>query len=140
MSGSGSREIAREILQEIAENEDFWREEEVQRLLKIAASADNPGLLERIHRLLSIKGVKYWKYPFSPVPPNTNPGVRLGRTKDSSQIRIDLDSVSRHILSVGQSGAGKTTLFYNLLGQIEVPFWVFDLKKDYRHLIQDQND
>jgi len=41
---------------------------------------------------------------------------------------------------VGQSGAGKATLLYNLLRQVTVPFWCFDLKQDYRHFIADDVD
>ncbi|AKH98654.1 putative ATP-binding protein (plasmid) [Halanaeroarchaeum sulfurireducens] len=41
---------------------------------------------------------------------------------------------------MGKSGAGKTTLFYNIMDQLSVPFWSFDLKQDYRHLLHDRPD
>ncbi|WP_237561350.1 ATP-binding protein [Halostella pelagica] len=48
--------------------------------------------------------------------------------------------LSKHLLVIGQSGAGKTSLFYNLLPQLDVPFWSFDLKQDYRHLTTQMDD
>jgi DNA-binding MarR family transcriptional regulator len=46
----------------------------------------------------------------------------------------------KHVLAVGQSGSGKTTLFYNLMSQLPVPFWAFDRKQDYRHLLRQRDD
>ncbi|MDG5761345.1 hypothetical protein QA600_18605 [Natronococcus sp. A-GB1] len=43
-------------------------------------------------------------------------------------------------MAIGQTGAGKTTLFYNVMDQLSVPYWVFDLKQDYRHLCQQDNE
>ena len=43
------------------------------------------------------------------------------------------------MMVVGRTGAGKTTLFYNLMDECvraELPFLVFDFKNDYRHLTQ----
>lgn len=37
---------------------------------------------------------------------------------------------------MGQSGSGKTTLLYNMMDQVPVPFWTFDLRQEYRHLIR----
>ena len=48
--------------------------------------------------------------------------------------------MAQHVLAVGQSGVGKTTLFYNVMDQLTVPFWVFDLKQDYRHLMQHDDE
>lgn len=48
--------------------------------------------------------------------------------------------MTKHLLAVGQSGTGKTTLFYNLMDEIDSPFWSFDLKRDYRHLVQHRDD
>jgi len=40
----------------------------------------------------------------------------------------------------GGSGAGKITLLYNVVDQVSVPFWAFDLKHDYLHLVREQDD
>jgi hypothetical protein len=50
---------------------------------------------------------------------------------------VDMEVPAGEVVSlIGVSGAGKTTLFYNLMDQLSVPFWAFDLKQDYRHLLQ----
>jgi len=63
--------------------------------------------------------------------------IRLGVSITGSDVTLQQDDLTQHLLAVGQSGAGKTTLFYNLMEQITVPCWAFDLKQDYRHLVQE---
>jgi type IV secretory pathway VirB4 component len=44
------------------------------------------------------------------------------------------------MLVVGRSGAGKTTFFYNMMDlcrEKDLPFWVFDFKNDYRHVVDE---
>jgi len=61
--------------------------------------------------------------------------IRLGQRPSGDLSGVAEGDLTKHLLAVGQSGAGKTTLFYTLCSQLEVPFWSFDLKQDYRHLM-----
>jgi hypothetical protein len=51
---------------------------------------------------------------------------------------LNLDELNRHVLIVASSGHGKTFFLMNLLLQLyetQIPFLVFDFKKDFRHLL-----
>lgn len=74
-------------------------------------------------------------YPYDPV----DGPFRLGTTPDGEPIGLTPEQLTEHVLIVGRTGAGKTTLFYNLLAECagwDVPTLVFDFKTDYRHLVQ----
>ncbi len=82
-------------------------------------------------------------YPFQSSNTATRPShghLHLGTTSTGQPYALDEALLSKHLLTVGQSGAGKTTLFSNLLTQLDVPFWSFDLKQDYRHLLTELDD
>ena len=115
----------------------------VQRLLAAAAGTDNPYLKQQIERLLAAEAVKHQRQPFrgsSPPVAPINQQLSLGVTHTGSSYTIAEDALTQHLLAIGQSGAGKTTLFYNLMDQLTVPYWAFDLKQDYRHLLQHDPD
>lgn len=68
---------------------------------------------------------------------------RLGTTPAGEPMGLTPDQLIEHVLIVGRTGAGKTTLFYNLLQECagwDVPTLVFDFKTDYRHLVQHRED
>jgi len=49
---------------------------------------------------------------------------------------------SQGVLVWGRSGGGKTNESYCVLGQLierRIPFWAFDFKRDYRHLLRKTN-
>lgn len=73
-------------------------------------------------------------------PPRSPAALQVGTTTTGQPYTVDEDVLAKHLLTIGQSGAGKTTLFYQLLAQLDVPFWSFDLKQDYRHLVQGRDD
>ncbi|MDW8034817.1 MAG: DUF87 domain-containing protein, partial [Nitrososphaerota archaeon] len=55
------------------------------------------------------------------------------------QFGLNRDEILCHTLITARSGAGKTTLIFRIIGQLlsrNIPFIVFDFKKDYRHLIK----
>jgi hypothetical protein len=74
-----------------------------------------------------------FNYTSSPVTQNGQ--ITVGETSTGGPCTVGQKLLTKHLLAVGRSGSGKTTLFYTLLSQLEVPFWSFDLKQDYRHLI-----
>jgi len=51
---------------------------------------------------------------------------------------LELKEIKEHMLITGRTGAGKTSVIYHLLIQLikkGIPFWAFDYKNDYRHLL-----
>jgi len=74
------------------------------------------------------------------VPQTAEMTIRLGDRSSGAPSRLAQDNLTKHLLTVGQSGAGKTTFFYTLCSQLDVPFWSFDLKQDYRHLVTDLDE
>ncbi|WXG47571.1 MAG: DUF87 domain-containing protein [Candidatus Atabeyarchaeum deiterrae] len=68
--------------------------------------------------------------------------LSLGRSDSSSigDVQIPIEDLCMHLIDLGESGFGKTTLVTNLLAQIwdidpAIPWLVFDLKGEYlRHL------
>jgi hypothetical protein len=112
----------------------------IQQLVTAAAATESDHLQRRITQVLTVKAVQNQGQPFpteaSAVPPVAD-RLQLGTTITGSPYSLDQERLTEHLLAVGRSGAGKTTLFYNLMTQLSVPFWSFDLKQDYRHLIRD---
>lgn len=75
--------------------------------------------------------------PFPPYP-TVDGRFRIGTNPDGEPVGLTPEEVNEHVLVVGRSGAGKTTLLYNLMDECigqDVPFWAFDFKNDYRHLV-----
>lgn len=79
--------------------------------------------------------------PFQPSPylDVMDGEVRLGRISfTGAPFGLDRHDLGQHTLITGRSGAGKTTLIYIMLIQLSamgVPFFAFDAKQDYRHLL-----
>lgn len=81
--------------------------------------------------------------PFDILPPpdrNMLPsnGISLGYLRYLGrrfyQCRLTPEQMSGHVLIVGRSGSGKTTMILNLLEQLTMPWIALDMKRDYRHL------
>lgn len=82
---------------------------------------------------------------FSPLPfeqPQDNcvdGTIRIGTVKQSEvPFGLNLAEINQHTLVVGRAGSGKTTLLCLIMLQLQkngIPFWAFDFKQDYRHLL-----
>lgn len=106
-------------------------------------ASDDPWLQQQAKQVVIAKAVAQEADPFPDTDTATTRGVdqlELGSTKTGDRVGVPEDALTKHMLVVGQSGAGKTTLFYNVMQQLSVPFWAFDLKRDYRHLTTDLDD
>ncbi|MFC7213062.1 ATP-binding protein [Saliphagus sp. GCM10025334] len=112
-------------------------DEDLQTVVAAAVASQNTTLQNRVGTLLTLKQLEEHRYPFTNQP--TRGTIELGTSFSSDRVQLEEDDLSMHLLAVGQSGAGKTTLFYNLMEQTTVPFWSFDLKQDYRHLAQERD-
>jgi hypothetical protein len=127
----------------LVDQADIADESTVQQLVTVAALTDNPQISQRIEQILAATAMRKQAQPFGDEPSRVSPltsRIQIGNTITGSRYDLREDDLTKHLLTVGQSGAGKTTLFYNLMDQLTVPFWTFDLKQDYRHLIQDDED
>jgi len=125
----------------LAECADLLDDPEVQKLLTAAAVTENTHLKRQIEKDLAVKATQKQAQPFDQDSTSViSDRVTLGTTITGSSYDLKQDDLTQHLLAVGQSGAGKTTLFYNVMDQLDVPFWVFDRKQDYRHLLQDYDN
>ncbi|NUC74728.1 ATP-binding protein [Haloterrigena sp. SYSU A558-1] len=74
-----------------------------------------------------------WEYPFE----QYGGRFRIGTDPAGDPVGLTLEELNEHMLVVGRTGAGKTTLFYNVIDECivhDLPVLVFDFKNDYRHL------
>lgn len=132
-----------EALFRFAKQVDILDDPSIQRLLAATAVTTSPHLLRQTETVLTAKAIQNHRQPFdSQVPSIVSPTDRLsfGTSITGSPFDLKQDTLTQHLLAIGQSGAGKTTLFYNVMDQLSVPFWAFDLKQDYRHLAQYDDD
>ncbi|WP_245810011.1 ATP-binding protein [Halorubrum vacuolatum] len=109
-------------------------DEEVRKLVLAAGLSGNDRVQSSVRKAVLSKAVESAEYPFDSV--HLSGHVELGETFQGQAFSLSEDDLAKHLLAVGQSGSGKTTLFYNLYSQVGRPSWFFDLKQDYRHLIQ----
>lgn len=113
----------------------------VRRLILLIESAPSVFVQEQARQRLFQILLQRQQYPFPPVTSSDRQGpITLGEQPNKQTVFLPEGALGKHLLAVGQSGAGKTSLFYTLISQLEVPFWSFDRKQDYRHLIQDLDD
>ncbi|WP_313694148.1 ATP-binding protein [Halorarum halobium] len=115
-----------------------------KQLLQKATVAENPRVKKAVKQRLHVFIQSYQEYPFNGETPNvsyTDRPVILGETVGEGRTyAIKEDELTRHLLTVGATGTGKTTNHYNILDQISTPCWIFDRKRDYRHLIHETTD
>jgi len=142
MTSQNQREPSAESLLRLAERADLLDDPDVQQLVVAGAVTENTPLRRQIEQVLAGKAGHQKAYPFDgrpQQPPISGDTLSLGVTVTGSDYVLPLDDLTKHLLAVGQSGAGKTTLFYNLMEQVSAPFWAFDLRQDYRHLLQHED-
>lgn len=133
-----AREITPEELLRLMNQTDWQRHPDLVRAVQGAALAPNATLRTTVARAVAGRAATDRLHPF-PTPSITS-SLQVGQTPIGRPVGIEIDDLTKHLLAVGQSGAGKTTLFYNLLTQLDVPCWSFDLKQDYRHLVHENED
>ncbi|MDY6769294.1 MAG: DUF87 domain-containing protein, partial [Candidatus Nanohaloarchaea archaeon] len=106
-------------LHRLVEQADLEDDEEVQQLLALASAVENDHAGRQIRRLIGLKAADYVAHPFD--TPDTSGTIRLGTVPRAGELRLDREALNRHMLVIGQTGAGKTTLFFNLIDQVDVP-------------------
>jgi DNA-binding MarR family transcriptional regulator len=116
----------------LARNGDLLDDEEVQKLVLAAGLSSNEHLQDTASKVVLGKSIQQHRYPF-------NAGARygdiyLGEMFQDQSFYLSQEELTKHLLTVGQSGSGKTTFFYSLMDKMDKPFWAFDLKQDYRHV------
>ncbi|MFD1562265.1 ATP-binding protein [Haloarchaeobius amylolyticus] len=135
-----SRPIDRTSLLQLLEEEEL-QDPRIRRLLLYNTFAPEP-VQEKGRQALAASLAHRRIHPFKKPTRSSlsSGGIRLGSTVSGQKFGLGESVLSKHFLVIGQSGSGKTTLFYNVLSQLDVPFWCFDLKQDYRHLVQDRSE
>ena len=123
---------------------EMERDPIVKKLISIVAVEYDPDIvgdiLERIqpalnHRMLNPD-------PFAPNPKGTDVDglIKIGWVKNTkAPFGLTLDELNQHTLIAGRAGSGKTTTIYLIMLQLlqhGIPFWAFDFKQDYRHLLR----
>jgi len=122
----------RNNLLEVAKRNGVLAEPDVRKLVLAAGLSSNKYLQNSALKAVLGRSVERWSYPFD--SGDFAGGLKLGRCFDGQSFNLSEQDLAKHFLAVGQSGAGKTTLFYSLMDEVKVPFWAFDLKQDYRYL------
>ena len=120
-------------LLDLASQYDVLDEGEVWQLVLASTASQSEALQEAVSQAIAAKAIQHTEHPFDSV--HWSGHVELGETFQGQAFGLSESSLSKHLLAVGQSGSGKTTLFYNLFSRVGRPFWFFDLKQDYRHLL-----
>jgi GTPase SAR1 family protein len=128
------------LLQE-AKDAGIDDDEEVQKLLSVIDRSPNQHLRKTAAMKLRAKIRQHRSHPFSTNGSDrqSTRSVKVGRGWKRGRVDLPVDDLTKHLLAAGQSGSGKTTLFYNLMSELDdldIPFWAFDLKQDYRHLVR----
>lgn len=109
---------------------------EIQKLVQVATQAPSEFVQRQARHRLLAKILSRQAKPFANSSTSiTKPqSLTLGHQPSGKPVYLSEDILTKHLLAIGQSGAGKTSFFYTLVSQLDVPFWSFDLKQDYRHL------
>ena len=130
-------------LQRLVREAGLEDDPEAQQLLKAAARTENQHLRQQIKKKLEQKAAEKTQHPFNENPPQNSPlnSLYLGQTHNQDKVyTLTEEDLLQHVLASGQTGSGKTTFFYNLMTQLDSPFWAFDRKQDYRHLTNQMDD
>jgi hypothetical protein len=122
-------------LLDLAKRSNILDDENVRKLVLAAGLSDNRSLRGSAAKAVLGRSVQQYRYPFGGY--DVYGDIYLGMSFRNRFFHLSEDDLSKHLLAVGQSGSGKTTLFYSLMDEVDKPFWAFDLKQDYRHLVQD---
>lgn len=135
--------ISFEDIRRQAEKANITHLDKVQKLLHTAARTNNQTILKAVRQQIEIISSKKIEKPF-PKPPALLDAqksyITYGKTPDGRKVQQPLNQLTKHMLITGQSGAGKTDQIASIKRQLQlhdVSWWSFDLKKDYRHLADD---
>lgn len=121
-------------------------DDEVKKLLSVIDNCPNDKVKRQFAKKLRAKIRQHRSHPFPDNYRTSQPrsSINVGRGWKGGIVDLPVEDLSKHVLVNGQSGSGKTTLFYNFMSELDdlgIPFWAFDLKQDYRHLVNsDQID
>jgi len=96
---------------------------------------------QHIANKIRAKVHQHTRFPFQKNESPTQPlesNILLGTSYTGSTYYYNEKHLVQHLLIAASSGSGKTNTVYEILEDLSVPYWNFDLKHDYRHLIQDK--
>lgn len=113
----------------------------VEKLVGLLGATGDKRLAEQIEQTLILSNKRKLSHPLTYRPGKKNP-FTVGKSKHGYWAGLTREELNRNLLAVGETGSGKTVFFYYLMAQLmneEIPFWAFDFKQDYRHLLRRPN-
>ena len=132
-----------ESLIRLIEKYGLHTDKNIQNLLHIYNSTYSEEEKRLAEKNLRKRILNRLEYPFQEITPDTQPlqnHVQIGYTyKYKSLYRIPENRLTKHLLTIGKTGAGKTNLNKNIIQDLETNYWIFDFKRDYRTLTQATN-
>lgn len=117
-------------------------EAKTNKLVKVVGATGDKTLAEDLERSLTMLGSKRLSDPYRKGK-NYCGSFNIGTTDDGKRINLKRSELNKNLLVVGETGSGKTNLFYHLAGQLMdqgLPVLALDFKQDYRHLDQLRDD
>ncbi len=146
--------LATELLMKQAKEVRLDNQPNIQKLVMGAAASGDIETLEHVSRIFQIEKLGRIDNPapfYKPTPEELysepkDEGILVGRVKNthpSIPFFIFLAWVMSHILIVGRTGCGKTTLFFWILSgllSLNIPVIIFDRKNDFRHFLRINNN
>ena len=103
------------------ENAKLADDPQIQQLIQLGIASGNDRLEQRIQKLVQAKIAQQQAQPFEQYDqPLRFNRLRLGVSSTGATVTLDTEDLTKHLLTVGQSGSSKTTLFYNLMWQLSV--------------------
>ena len=125
----------------LAREADLDKDREIGKLIELLVLEPDKSALNDFEQVLTSKASRSLIDPFHPYDP-VEGNIDLGKAPEFN-FGITNEILRQNMLVVGRSGSGKTNLFYNLALQLfeeDVPFWIFDFKQDFRHLLKYRED
>lgn len=97
---------------------------EIRQLLQAAAKAPSEFVRHRVRLCLLQALIQRQVRPFATDTASAprSHTLKFGHREDGNLVHLSENTLTKHLLTVGQSGAGKTSFFYTLVSQLYVPF------------------
>ncbi len=129
-----------EYLMDLAERSGLHHNQEILEAIKMASLTRDEDLIQAIESQLKLAFLEKGSPLPIPLPQEIDGPVKIGIEPYSrAEVGFDFDT-PLHMLIVGETGTGKTTLIRNILDRLQasdIKFWIFDVKEDFKLIPQE---